>query len=57
MSETGDEVEIGPCSYCGEEHELEPEHVVPRAIFVSDNQSTIVIRLPSLQQREKRRRG
>jgi hypothetical protein len=43
MSETGDEVEIGLCSYCGEEHELEPEHVVPRAIFVNDNQSTIVI--------------
>jgi hypothetical protein len=34
---------VGPCSYCGEEHEQEPEHVVPQAIFVNGNQSTIII--------------
>jgi hypothetical protein len=43
MSEPEKEVSIGPCSYCGEDHELEPEHVVPRAIFVNGNQSSIVI--------------
>ena len=34
---------VEPCSYCGEEHEQEPEHVVPRAIFLNENQSTIII--------------
>ena len=43
MSEAKEEVDIGPCSFCEEEQEMEPEHVVPRSIFVNDNQSTIII--------------
>jgi len=33
----------GACSYCGAMEAMEPEHVVPRAIFLNDNQSTIII--------------
>ena len=43
MTEPTREATVGTCSYCGQEAEMEPEHVVPRAIFVNENQSTIVI--------------
>ena len=43
MSEPKQDVVIGTCSYCAREKEFEPEHVVPRAIFVNDNQSVLVI--------------
>src|SRR5215207_9347937 len=43
MSEPTTEAEIGPCSYCEAIEPIEPEHVVARAIFVNDNQSTIII--------------
>jgi hypothetical protein len=37
------EVVRGICSYCGNEDVMEPEHVVPRSIFVNKNQSKIEI--------------
>jgi hypothetical protein len=43
MSKPKKEPDIGPCSYCGKEDDREPEHVVPRAIFVNKNQSKIEI--------------
>jgi hypothetical protein len=43
VSEPTTEEEIGLCSYCEAVQPMEPEHVVPRAIFVNANQSTIVI--------------
>jgi hypothetical protein len=43
LSKPKKEIEIGLCSYCGNEDEMEPEHVVPRSIFVNKNQSNIVI--------------
>jgi hypothetical protein len=43
MSKPKKEPDIGPCSYCGEEHDREPEHVAPQSIFVNKNQARIVI--------------
>jgi hypothetical protein len=43
MSKPRTDIKIGPCSYCGEVQELEPEHVVPRSIFVNKNKAKIVI--------------
>jgi hypothetical protein len=43
MSNPKKQIVIGPCAYCGEERELEPEHVVPRSIFVHRNQAKIVV--------------
>jgi len=37
------EEKIGTCSYCEAVEKIEPEHVVPRAIFLNGNQSTIII--------------
>jgi hypothetical protein len=33
----------GPCSYCGQVRELEPEHVVPEALFFDKSQAKAII--------------
>jgi hypothetical protein len=43
MSRPRKQIVTGPCSYCGEQRELEPEHVVPEALFFDVNQATVVI--------------
>ncbi len=43
MSKPRKEIVTGNCSYCTETQEIEPEHVVPRSIFVHKNQAKIVI--------------
>lgn len=43
MTDQTPEENIGTCSYCGRELVMQPEHVVPRAIFINENQSNIVI--------------
>jgi hypothetical protein len=43
VSKPKKEVEIGPCSYCGDIREMEPEHVVPQSIFVNKNRAKIII--------------
>lgn len=43
MSKPKIEIEIGPCSYCGELGEVEPDHVVPQGLFFNPNQAAIEI--------------
>jgi hypothetical protein len=43
MSKPRKQIVIGSCSYCGEQRELEPEHVVPRSIFIHKTQAKIAI--------------
>lgn len=43
MSKPKKVIVVGSCSYCGAEGELEPEHVVPRALFIDVNQANIII--------------
>jgi hypothetical protein len=43
MSKRRKQAIIGPCSYCGEERELEPDHVVPQGLFVDVNQAKVIV--------------
>jgi hypothetical protein len=53
MSKPRKQIVIGPCSYCGEVGELEPEHVVPQGLFYNPNQATIIISACAKCNREK----
>src|SRR5687767_5719372 len=53
MSKPKKKVENGPCSYCGEVGELEPDHVVPQGLFFNPNQAEIIIPACQTCNREK----
>lgn len=53
MSKPKKEVVVGPCSYCGDEWELEPDHVVPQGLFFNPNLAKLIINACEPCNREK----
>lgn len=43
MSKPKKQVIVGPCMYCGQERQLEEDHVVPTTLFINQNQSTVKV--------------